>query len=308
LGSISKGGSPKKQPVSIIPLIQETVEFALSGSNVSYHLNKPENPWICNIDKNQISQVISNICINAQQAMPKGGALEISVKNINFKEKAHPFLAQGDYVKITLKDYGIGISKKLLSSIFDPFYTTKLKGQGLGLAIAYSITTSHGGTIDVESVIDEGSSFHVYLPAMPDKLYLQTDTDMVSKHRGSGTILIMDDEEIIRESMGKMLEYIGYSVIYTKDGNEALEIFKNEKKANRIIKGLFLDLTIPGGLGGKDIITDLRSLNKELPIFAISGYSDDPIMKDPNVYGFTASLCKPFRRNEVMQILEKHMD
>jgi len=194
----------------------------------------------------------------------------------------------------------------MLPYIFDPFYTIREKGHGLGLAICYSIINRHGGTIEVETVIDQGSTFHIYLPACPEESCVESHMTEIT-HKGGGTIMIIEDEEIIQEIIAGMLKTFGYSVVCMNDGKEALEFFIKEDKAKRTVAGLILDLTVSGGMGGKDIIKEIRKLNTTIPVFVTSGYADDPIIRNPHEYGFTASIGKPFRKADLAQILEKHM-
>lgn len=303
--TFAKGGAPVQKTTLLFPIIQETAQFALSGSNISCRYDIAKNLWPCIIDKNQICQVIDNIIINAQQAMPAGGTVEMSARNISLGDKEHQMLQKGNYVKISINDQGVGISKKMLSRIFDPFFTTKPKGHGLGLATCYSIINRHGGAIDVESVLDEGSTFHLYLPASPEPAILDAATGV--KHNGSGRILIMDDEEIIRMYAEKSLTTLGYSVVCTKDGKETLNFFIEETNAGRPFVAIILDITIPGGMGGKETIVEIRKLNTEIPVFVVSGYSEDPVMAEPANYGFTDSLCKPFTIAELSEMLNKNM-
>jgi PAS domain S-box-containing protein len=303
--TFAKGGAPVQKITLLFPLIQETAQFALSGSNVSCRYDIAKDLWPCIIDKNQICQVIDNIIINAQQAMPGGGTVEMSARNISIGDKEHQLLQKGNYVRISIKDQGIGISKKMLARIFDPFFTTKPKGHGLGLATCYSIINRHNGAIDVESVLDEGSTFHIYLLASPESVILDAATGV--KHKGSGRILIMDDEEIFRMYAAKFLTTLGYSVVCTEDGKETLDLFIEETKAGRPFAAIILDLIIPGGTGGKEIIVEIRKLNTEIPVFVVSGYAEDPVMAGPADYGFTDSLSKPFSMEELSEMLNKNL-
>jgi signal transduction histidine kinase/ActR/RegA family two-component response regulator len=304
--TFAKGGAPVQKVTSLFPFIQGAAQFALSGSNVSCLFDVAEHLWLCNIDKNQIGQAIENIIINAKQAMPAGGTIEVTARNISQGEQEQSTLAPGNYVKISIKDSGIGIAKELLPLIFDPFYTTKTKGHGLGLATCYSIIKRHGGAIAVESQPCKGSTFHIYLPASAEPV-LETTASPVVKHKGSGTIIVMDDEEVMRDTIKHTLKTLGYSVICKNDGRETLESFIQETKAKRAITGLILDLTIPGGMGGKATVEEIRKLNTEIPVFVASGYADDPVMINPADYGFTASLGKPFIKNELEEMLERHL-
>lgn len=208
--TFAKGGMPVQKVTPLVPFIQEAVQFALSGSNVACQFYLSENLWSCDIDKNQISQVIDNIVINAQQAMPNGGVIEVTAKNVSLGEMENPSLVKGNYVRVSIKDFGIGIPKDIMPRIFDPFYTTKTQGHGLGLATCYSIMNRHCGCIDVESEPGSGSTFHVYLPAAT-KATLANAVGVV-KHKGRGTIIFVDDEAAIRTTARKILESLGYAV------------------------------------------------------------------------------------------------
>ena len=304
--TFAKGGAPIQKIDHLFPFVEETAKFALSGSNVSCSFNVPEDLWACNFDKNQIGQVIDNIIINAQQAMPAGGTIEVSARNITLEEKEHPVLLQGNYVKISITDTGIGIPKEILSRIFDPFFTTKAKGHGLGLATCYSIIKRHGGCIDVESEPGKGSTFHIYLPASTETFY-SAKKKIGKTHHGSGTFLVMDDEEVMRETISDMLGALGYTVVRKNNGQEAIDFYHSETKSNRTIVGMIFDLTVPGGMGGKAAIEEIRKLNKDIPAFVASGYAEDPVMKNPAEYGFSASICKPFMRKELTEMLNSYM-
>jgi CheY-like chemotaxis protein len=262
--------------------------------------------WACNFDKNQIGQVIDNLIINAQQAMPVGGVIELTARNISLAVKEHPLLSSGNYVRIALRDTGIGIPNEMISKIFDPFFTTKAKGHGLGLATCYSIIHRHGGCIDVESEPGKGSTFKVYLPASTESS-LSTAKKPIQTHKGSGTILVMDDEVIMRETIHDMLGTFGYFVVCKENGNDAVDFFKEEMKENRTFAAMIFDLTVPGGMGGEVAIEEIRKLNKNIPAFVASGYADDPVMKNPTEYGFKASICKPFRKVELSDMLNKYL-
>ncbi|MBN1128672.1 MAG: PAS domain S-box protein [Chitinispirillaceae bacterium] len=305
--TFAKGGAPIRRIDKLFPFMQETAVFALSGSSVSCRFDLPKNLWNCNYDRNQIGQVIDNIIINAQQAMPEGGIIEISATNVSFGEKEHPTLSSGHYVKVSIKDHGVGIKKELLSRIFDPFYTTKLQGHGLGLATCYSIVNQHGGCIEVASQPGEGSVFDVYLPASDDSLPAATGEASAEKHRGTGTFVVMDDEKVICETIGAMLASLGYSVVSKQNGKEAVEFFAREIKAERKIAGMIFDLTIPGGMGGKEAIGEIRKWCSKTPVFVASGYAEDPVMSHPTEYGFTASLSKPFKKTELVTMLNRYL-
>jgi PAS domain S-box-containing protein len=303
--TFAKGGSPVKKITPLSPFIQDSAHFALSGSNVSCRFDVPETVWPCNVDRDQIGQVIDNIVINAVQAMPDGGTIDVSATNVILREKGHGSLPAGRYVKISVKDTGIGIPEKIVSRIFDPFYTTKTSGHGLGLATSHSIINRHNGAIDVESRQGTGSVFHVYLPASGESAVVNESA--VSRHAGQGTFLVMDDQIGLRETFRLILESMGYTVICVNNGIDAVEIFMRETGSGRVISGMIFDLTIPGGMGGKEAVAKIRRLDPEIPVFAASGYSDDPVMTNPAEYGFSASICKPFAITELAEMLERHI-
>jgi len=301
--TFAKGGAPIKKIHHLKPFIEETVKFALSGAKVSYNFNFSKDLPLCKFDRNQIGQVIDNLVINAKQAMSDGGNIEVSAEETSISDNDYTKLDPGKYVKITVKDQGSGISKNILPKIFDPFFTTKTKGAGLGLATSYSIVKRHGGCIEVQSDPDKGSSFTFFLPATSE-LLPKNEIHDDKEHSGIGLFLLMDDQEIIRLTTGKMIENLGYSVILKEDGESAVKYFiENGNK----IKGMIFDLTIPGGMGGLEAISRIRKMNSKVPVFVSSGYADAPAMADPQKYGFTASITKPFTKTELINMLNKYM-
>ena len=304
--TFAKGGAPVQKVEKVFPFVQETAQFALSGSNVTCNFDVSDDLWPSNYDKYQFGQVIDNLVINAIQAMPMGGAIGVTARNIALEVKEHPVLAKGNYVRISIKDSGIGIPREMLCRIFDPFFTTKSKGHGLGLATCYSIMNRHGGCIDVDSEPGKGSVFQVYLPAA-EAVSASIDKQTTGQHKGGGTFLVMDDEEVMREILTDMLKAFGYDVVCKNNGKDALDYFSSELKANRPISGVIFDLTVPGGMGGMEAVAEIRKLDAEISVFVASGYADGPVMKNPAEYGFTASISKPFRRAELMEMLQKHI-
>jgi PAS domain S-box-containing protein len=299
--TFAKGGAPIRTVTALVPLLQETVAFALRGSNCSVNFNVDKNLWQCNIDKNQICQVIENITINAYQAMPSGGAIEVSAVNITLNDSSHPVLPSGQYVKVSIKDSGTGIAKNVMLHIFDPFYTTKTKGYGLGLATSYSIINRHEGIIDVDSEPGRGSTFHIYLPASIDAAVVSSPKS--KRHKGSGVFIIVDDEEVVRNTTSSMLELMGYSTVCINEGRAALDFYERERNAGHKFSAMIVDLTIPGGMGGKEIINEIRKFDSSVPVFAMSGYADDAVMTNPSQYGFTASIAKPFMIGQLSAML-----
>ncbi len=305
--TFAKGGSPVQSIGPLFPFIEDTVKFVLSGSNINCRFDIDPQLKPCNFDKNQIGQVFDNLIINAMQAMPVGGTINLTAYNVHLPQNYHPSLKEGDYVRISIIDSGVGIPPELITRIFDPFFTTKMKGHGLGLATCYSIITRHNGYIDVESTPGKGSTFHIYLPVSNQPIP-QVTKELPVRHSGNGIFLVMDDEEVIRMTMDTMLSLFGYKVICKENGEETLAFFKDARTSNTAISGIILDLTIPGGLGGKEVIEEIRAVDQNVPVFVSSGYADDPVMSNPGKFGFTGSICKPFRIADLTRLLSQHIN
>jgi PAS domain S-box-containing protein len=300
--TFSKGGAPIRKTGNIGRYVRDSVLFALSGSSVICEFSIAEDLKECDFDENQIGQVIDNIVINAIQAMPSGGTLYVGIRNTVLTSGNHVNLQEGNYIVISITDTGIGIPLSIINRIFDPFFTTKQNGNGLGLATCYSIIKKHDGIIHVESELGKGSTFFIYLPSKNPATRTTDDTHVV-KHRGDGLIVIMDDEEFILEILGRMLTDMGYEVIQTRSGEELLAKVDELENLGRKVKAGILDLTIPGGMGGRDAVKKLREKYSVLPIFASTGFSEDPVMASPGQFGFTASICKPYRKFELAALL-----
>ena len=309
--TFAKGGAPMRKIGRLFPFIEEAAKFALSGSNIACRFTIPDDLWLCDFDENQIGQVIDNLIINAKQAMPMGGAIEIAAQNVLLQTHEYASLAKGRYVKLSIKDNGSGIPQEHLPHIFDPFFTTKINGHGLGLAISYSIVKRHDGCITVDAEPGKGTTFHLFLPAAPDNAAaaptVNGNSISVNTNRSCGRVLLMDDEEVIRDTVSNMLKALGYSVVCTANGQEALAVFAAETKGGRPFTAVMLDLTVPGGMGGKEATAMLRQWNSDIPVFVISGYAEDPIMAAPGNFGFTASISKPFQTADLANLLHQHL-
>ncbi|MBI4778709.1 response regulator [Candidatus Desantisbacteria bacterium] len=302
--TFSKGGMPIKKVASMTELIEDSADFPLRGSNVSCEYFIPSDLWPVGCDRDQVSQVINNLIINADQAMPSGGTIKVGAENIIVGEEDVLHLKAGRYVKISIEDQGIGISREHLLKIFDPFFTTKEKGSGLGLTTSYSIIKKHDGHIDVKSEPGKGTTFYLYLPASEKEL--PTGKEEEGKLiTGQGKILFMDDEEGIRYSCGTILETIGYKVEPAKNGKEAIELYKKAKESNQPFDAVILDLIIPGGLGGKEVVEKLLEMDPDVKAIACSGYSTDPVMSNPQQYGFSAVMVKPCHVEEMSVVLHE---
>ncbi len=292
--NFSKEGTPIKKSASILEVIHESSNFSLKGSNVKCEIHAHKSLWNVEIDKGQISQVINNLIINANHAMPDGGKITVTCSNITLKTPRIPNLTTGKYVKIIIQDQGIGIPHEHQSKIFDPYFTTKQQGSGLGLATCYSIMRKHKGHISVNSEPGMGTAFSIYLPASTTKSNEQIVVEEQSEIKsGQGTILIMDDDEMVRSVLGQTIATFGYNVMYAKDGEETLDIIEKSLKDNTTISAVIMDLTIPGGMGGKETIKRLKEIAPSIKTFVSSGYSNDPIMNEFENYGFNGVISKP---------------
>jgi signal transduction histidine kinase/CheY-like chemotaxis protein len=303
--TFAKGGDPVLRVESLFPLVKETAQFALSGSNVSLSCQVADGLRPCRFDRNQIAQVVDNIVINAVQAMPGGGRLTITAANVDIEPGKHPLLEVGQYVCISFEDSGIGMPGDILPRVFDPFYTTKSTGHGLGLATCYSIIKRHGGIIEVESEPNKGSTFRVYLPTECHGESLDAEVPGEVRHRGTGTVLVVDDEVVVQETIAGMLRSFGYRVECVSDGAAAIATLEKQFAAGEISTAVILDLTVPGGMGGKEAAEEMGRRWPALPLFVASGYAEDPVMARPTAYGFVASIRKPFTRSELAAVLEQ---
>jgi CheY-like chemotaxis protein len=310
--TFSKGGSPVKEVASIKELIEETVGFCLSGSNANYRLEIPDGLMASNIDKGQIDQVINNLLINALQAMPAGGTITVIAENFILREDgpaehAHLGLLPGNYIKVSIKDEGVGIAPKDLEKIFDPYFTTKPQGTGLGLTTSYSIIKNHNGAITVESQFGEGSVFSFYLPALEVSLNSYAAESKNSKNR-AGKILVMDDDEAVRTVVTQLLKGFGFQVQCAATGNETIEAYKNAFLEGAPFDVVIMDLTIPGGIGGKEALKILKETDPQIKAIVASGYSNDPVMANFKDFGFRGVIVKPFNIDEVLRVIESVMN
>ena len=303
--TFSKGGAPIKKAASITDLIKDSADFALRGSNARCIFDLPEDLWKVEIDSGQMSQVISNIVLNGVHAMPGGGEIRISGRNIVIGHD-HLELKQGIYVKVNIQDTGSGIPKELMQRIFEPYFTTKHSGSGLGLATAYSIMKRHNGLIEVASDLGKGTVFSLYLPACSGTVSLKPGpVEKLSSGNSRGKVLLMDDDEMIRHAASEMLKQIGCEVVIATEGSEALEKYVTAKSSGYPFDAVILDLTIPGGMGGKETIGKLLELDPEVKAIVSSGYSSDAIMANHLQYGFSGILTKPYQIKDLVNILRK---
>ncbi len=300
--TFASGGAPVKELTSIGDLITETVDFVKRGSKVKCDLVISDELSAVNVDPGQINQVINNIVINAIQAMPEGGNVLVEARNEKIKQGNTLNLPGGDFIKIAISDNGPGISPKIISQIFTPYFTTKQKGSGLGLATSYTIVKRHGGNLTVYSELGKGCSFTIYLPA--DKsVKVGAPKPKKSIVKGKGSILLMDDQEVIIRTTSRALIKLGYEVESAFDGAQAIEKYKARLQAGNPFDVVIMDLTVPGGMGGQETIKEMKKIDPDVKAIVASGYSEDPVLANFEEYGFMGMVAKPFRLEELSQTL-----
>ncbi|MEO5656671.1 MAG: ATP-binding protein [Nitrospiria bacterium] len=298
--TFSRGGNPVKKTVALGPVLLEWTSFALRGSNVEVRADIDPDLWSVEADEGQISQVINNLIINAQQATPGGGCIDIRAENVTIGAAEGFTLAAGRYVRIAFRDEGTGIPPEHLTRIFDPFFTTKATGTGLGLSTAYSIVQKHQGHLSVESHREKGATFFLHLPASQQTTPPQTDGPFTSATPQTGRVLLMDDDATIRNFVAELLGEIGYRVTCVSTGEEAVDIYRRRFEAGEAFDVVFLDLTVPGGMGGTETIGHLAAIDPAVNAIVSSGYCNDPVMANFSEYGFRDSIGKPYQVEELI--------
>lgn len=304
--TFARGGEPVKERFPPGPFVEETARFNLSGSSVRLEMKPADALWPINADKEQIGQVVGNIVINARQAMTRGGTLTIRLENTTLLKDNLLTIARGSYLKLTFKDRGPGVSESDLNRIFDPYFSTKPDGNGMGLSICHSIVTKHNGDISVASQLGSGTIVTVYLPAEPPEASKEGNmTTQGLNTKARARILVMDDEEHIRSITRKMLEKFGHAVALTKDGEEAVTEYKNAMSQEDAYDLVIMDLTVPGGKGGKEASTEILEFDPNARILVSSGYSNDPVMADYKTHGLKGIIAKPYRLTELKETVER---
>ena len=304
--TFSRGGAPVKQAVQIAELVDDAARFILSGSNVRCEIDIPDHIRPIEADKGQIGQVIQNIILNANQAMPSGGVLRINGENILLGDTEMPPLVGGEYIIISFADQGGGIEKQHLKKIFDPYFTTKQTGSGLGLTICHSIISKHLGLLKADSTPGVGTTFSIYLPAMAEERCRPApDQPGQALLDGTGRVLVMDDEEHVLEVIREMLKKLGYEAVLARDGAEAVALYEEAMGSDQPFTAVIMDLTIPGGMGGKETIGKILALDPQVKAIVSSGYSFDPIMADHRRYGFMGMVVKPYDVSQLGKALNE---
>ncbi|OQX19937.1 MAG: hypothetical protein BWK76_02895 [Desulfobulbaceae bacterium A2] len=300
--TFAKGGTPVKKVHSPLALVQQVANFTVRGSRSRIEVLCDEPIWPVEVDGDQICQVMQNLVLNASQAMPAGGVITLTLANCVLTQQTGRTLAPGNYVRITVQDTGCGIAPEYLDRIFDPYFSTRAGGSGLGLAVCYTIIKKHKGGLTAASTPGSGSTFTVYLPAVPGRETPQAPAGHTPS-RGRGKVLLMDDEPAILKVTRQMLLHLGYTVETARHGDEALQCFLNAWQAGSPHDICILDLTIPGGLGGLEVMERLRTLAPQVKAIVSSGYAEGQIMAEYRQYGFTAVLPKPYTMDTLSELL-----
>ncbi|HEY1407141.1 MAG TPA: ATP-binding protein, partial [Spirochaetota bacterium] len=302
--TFAKGNALVKEPVSVSDLVTETVNIHLAGTKALASVFIDPDTANLFADKGQLSQVIGNLLVNAVQSMKTGGTIVINAANEVIPTGSSLNVEPGNYVRIDVIDTGTGIPEEDLPKVFDPFFTTKKKGNGLGLTTSHMIVRRHSGAISVKSKPGDGSTFSIHLPASP--LEIESRRERISHMSNGGKrILLMDDDEIILSTVAEIIKYLGYEVETARDGSEAIERYKDSIAAKRPYDAVIMDLTVPGGVGGKEAMQELLVIDPSVKAIVSSGYSNDPIMADYVKHGFRALIAKPYRIEELSEVLRK---
>ncbi len=301
--TFASGGAPVKSNLKIRDIIRDSVESSLSSCRAACRCDLPDDLWPVSADEGQIKDALCNLLLNAEQAMPDGGVIEITCENVHAGEKCPDRAGSRRYVRVSIRDHGKGVPREYLSRIFDPYFTTRDGGKGLGLTTAYSIIRSHEGWITVDTAPEGGAVFNVFLPAAESDIRdVPVDDDKGPAAREK--ILLMDDEKNIRAIAAEILRFMGYVVESAADGSEAIELYKKAMVAGEVFSAVIMDLTVPEGMGGKETVKILREIDPKVKAVVSSGYSNDPIMADYASYGFDGVIAKPYKVQELKNVLK----
>jgi two-component system, cell cycle sensor histidine kinase and response regulator CckA len=302
--TFAKGGAPVRQTVSLAPLLTESITFALRGANVRGDFRIAADLWPVDADTGQMGQVLHNVVLNAVQAMPGGGTVEVRADNVIHAAGASLPLPEGRYLKVAVQDHGCGMPTDVLPKIFEPYFTTKATGSGLGLATVYAIVAKHDGYITVDSQVGVGTTVVIYLPASQQTV-TPTPTGADVLLVGHGRLLVMDDEAMIGDLLRTFLTSLGYEVECVRDGRAAIATYQRAQAAGQPFAAVILDSTIPGGMGGRETLVHLRTLNPQVVALLSSGYTNDPMLANYAQYGFRGVVAKPYSVKELQETLQR---
>jgi len=307
--TFARGGDPVKEASSLESVIKDSANFVLHGDKVACRYDIPEGLWLVDIDKGQMSQVIQNIVLNASHAMPEGGIVAITCENVISGDYSDfPLLPKGRFVKICIQDKGVGIPANVVDNIFDPYFSTKHGGSGLGLAITNSIINKHKGYISVESSPGVGATFTLYLPASEQEKATSQKSEVYRKASSQAKILLMDDEQMVRAVAKEMLMELGHGVELSENGKEAIKLYMEAINTNNKFDIVIMDLTIPGGMDGKEAVQKILNLDPDAKVIVSSGYSNDPVMANFKDYGFCSAIVKPYQLQELSKVINQLID
>jgi signal transduction histidine kinase/ActR/RegA family two-component response regulator len=300
--TFAKGGAPIRRVVSVAKLISDAADLARAGAPVCIGLDVAEDLLSAEVDAGQIGQVLHNLLLNAKQAMPEGGTVKVRAENIVLQDHDEP--GPGAYVRISIRDNGPGIPAQIISRIFDPYFTTKPGGSGLGLATSYAIMSKHGGRISVDSRSGEGTEFVLILPATRESPVPESPVS-APRRNGTGRLLVMDDEEALRTLLRRSLTKLGYEVRGARDGAEAIALYEAAQASGQAFDAVLLDLTISGGMGGVETAARLREMDPLVKLIVSSGYSDASVMSRYREYGFDDVIPKPWKAAQVSEVFHR---
>jgi PAS domain S-box-containing protein len=303
--TFAAGGAPVKRTASLLAVAREAAAFCLRGTAVTCAIREAPGLPLVDIDEGQIGQVFSNLFINAAEAMPAGGPIEVDADVVDVDAPASPALSPGRYVRTTITDHGAGIAPDVLPRIFDPYFTTKNRGSGLGLATVHSIVKRHGGHVEVRSEPSRGSTFTIYLPAAEARVPHPAPPSRPAAQPLDARVLVMDDEAPVRRTVTKILEGVGCQVHAVADGEAALSAWSEALGTERPFDVAILDLTVRGGVGGEETMRRLRAIDPHALAIVSSGYSESPVMSRHADHGFAGVASKPYTVEELVQTLAR---
>ncbi len=298
----SQGGAPRRKLASLADLVRASTQFTLRGSGVACDFDVATDLWSAEVDEGQVSQVINNIVLNAVQAQPDGGRIEVKAENVRLPDGSPTPIAAGDYVRVSWRDHGPGVPQEQLARVFDPYYTTKAGGSGLGLTTSHTIVTKHGGHLRAESRVGEGTTLHVYLPASRSAAPARRESTKRLRN-GTGRVLVVDDDPSIRETARRLLGKLGYRCAAAADGREGARLYREAIENGERFDAVLMDLTLPGSAGGKEAMAEILRIDAKARGIVSSGYSSDDVLSNPSAHGFQSALLKPYGVEDLAQAL-----